>query len=174
MPRPQAALPGAVQHRRLSGVGLWGVVGGEHLIYFLCFSEGAPRPEIGKKIISCPQCSVSCGEGQQTRRVLCRDARGDPSTKCEPDRKPPSTQPCRTGIDCPKEKHELDDELKEGSEIKFGKFFTFIKYTGGYWKIIIFPLQRAFLILWSFVWGFQYFLQTIKFCTIVIVTTLIS
>lgn len=122
VPRPQAALPGAVQHRRLSGVGLWGVVGGEHLIYFLCFSEGAPRPEIGKKIISCPQCSVSCGEGQQTRRVLCRDARGDSSTKCEPDRKPPSTQPCRTGIDCPKEKHELDDELKEGMKLILPKF----------------------------------------------------
>jgi len=63
------------------------------------------------------QCSVSCGEGQQTRRVLCRDARGDPSTKCEPDRKPPSTQPCRTGIDCPREKHELDDELSEGQSL---------------------------------------------------------
>lgn len=37
VPRPQAALPGAVQHRRLSGVGLWGVVRGEHLIWFPAF-----------------------------------------------------------------------------------------------------------------------------------------
>ncbi|XP_059474389.1 protein madd-4 isoform X5 [Neocloeon triangulifer] len=58
-------------------------------------------------------CSVSCGEGIQTRRVLCRDARGDASAKCEPDRKPLNTQPCRTGIECPKDKSEAEEELSE-------------------------------------------------------------
>jgi hypothetical protein len=47
------------------------------------------------------QCSVSCGEGEQTRSVQCRDARNAPSALCDPVSKPTNAQLCRTGIPCP-------------------------------------------------------------------------
>ncbi|XP_068083512.1 protein madd-4 [Anabrus simplex] len=46
-------------------------------------------------------CSVSCGEGVQTRSVSCRDARDAPSLLCDATIKPAHLQPCRTGIPCP-------------------------------------------------------------------------
>ncbi|XP_046398762.1 ADAMTS-like protein 1 isoform X4 [Ischnura elegans] len=50
-------------------------------------------------------CSVSCGEGLQTRGVLCKDARGQQSNLCEDSAKPVATQSCRTGIPCPTHRH---------------------------------------------------------------------
>ncbi|KAJ9595134.1 hypothetical protein L9F63_013574, partial [Diploptera punctata] len=46
-------------------------------------------------------CSVSCGEGIQTRHVQCRDARNMPSLLCDPVAQPGPTQLCNTGIACP-------------------------------------------------------------------------
>nr|CAD7424513.1 unnamed protein product [Timema monikensis] len=47
------------------------------------------------------RCSVSCGEGVQTRVVHCKDIRGAPSRMCETAFKPSVMQGCRTGIPCP-------------------------------------------------------------------------
>jgi hypothetical protein len=64
VPRPQAALPGAVQHRRLSRVGLWGVVRGEHLIWFPAFFGGGlvagnwQKKSLGRSA-PCPAARVS-------------------------------------------------------------------------------------------------------------------
>ncbi|XP_054277879.1 protein madd-4-like [Macrosteles quadrilineatus] len=50
-------------------------------------------------------CSVSCGEGVQTRNVSCRISRYDKpgSTSCNEATQPSSVQPCNTGITCPEE-----------------------------------------------------------------------
>jgi len=57
---------------------------------------------ININVLACyVQCSVSCGEGEQTRTVQCKDARNAPSVLCEPLTKPPNGQLCRTGIPCP-------------------------------------------------------------------------
>ncbi|KAG8227580.1 hypothetical protein J437_LFUL000680, partial [Ladona fulva] len=71
-------------------------------------------------------CSVSCGEGLQTRLVLCRDARGQQSNLCEDSAKPVATQACRTGIPCPTHRHRYGfggltpsrtgHDLEEGQE----------------------------------------------------------
>ncbi|XP_037781320.1 protein madd-4-like isoform X3 [Penaeus monodon] len=47
------------------------------------------------------QCSATCGDGVQTRVVLCRDARGRSSRHCDPAHRPSNTRSCRTGITCP-------------------------------------------------------------------------
>nr|XP_045583588.1 protein madd-4-like isoform X3 [Procambarus clarkii] len=47
------------------------------------------------------QCSVSCGDGVQTRVVLCRDAQGLSSRLCQGATRPSDTRPCRTGVACP-------------------------------------------------------------------------
>ncbi|VEN64005.1 unnamed protein product, partial [Callosobruchus maculatus] len=46
-------------------------------------------------------CSVSCGEGVQSRTVECRDSRHQLSDLCPGSSKPTSTKPCSTGIHCP-------------------------------------------------------------------------
>ncbi|KAL1513501.1 hypothetical protein ABEB36_002905 [Hypothenemus hampei] len=46
-------------------------------------------------------CSVSCGEGIQTRFVECRDSKGRSSEFCEEKARPENTQVCSTGISCP-------------------------------------------------------------------------
>ncbi|XP_071546961.1 protein madd-4 isoform X3 [Panulirus ornatus] len=47
------------------------------------------------------QCSVTCGDGVQTRVVLCRDVSGRSSRLCNDDQRPPDTRSCRTGAPCP-------------------------------------------------------------------------
>ena len=65
-----------------------------HLCWFL---EG-----ININVLACcVQCSVSCGEGEQSRTVQCKDARNAPSALCDPLTKPVNVQFCRTGIPCP-------------------------------------------------------------------------
>ncbi|KAF7274526.1 hypothetical protein GWI33_012822, partial [Rhynchophorus ferrugineus] len=46
-------------------------------------------------------CSVSCGEGVQTRGVECRNSNDQISNMCDDKTRPESTQMCSTGITCP-------------------------------------------------------------------------
>ncbi|XP_050294708.1 protein madd-4 [Anthonomus grandis grandis] len=46
-------------------------------------------------------CSVSCGEGIQTRMVECKDTSGEHSDLCDVKIRPETTQACSTGITCP-------------------------------------------------------------------------
>nr|CAI5866920.1 unnamed protein product [Callosobruchus analis] len=46
-------------------------------------------------------CSVSCGEGVQSRTVECRDSSHQLSNLCPTSSKPIATKPCSTGIHCP-------------------------------------------------------------------------
>ncbi|XP_064107268.1 protein madd-4-like isoform X2 [Macrobrachium nipponense] len=47
------------------------------------------------------QCSATCGEGIQTRVVLCRDAQGRSSRFCDDSLRPADSRMCRTGVACP-------------------------------------------------------------------------
>ncbi|XP_069688307.1 protein madd-4 [Periplaneta americana] len=83
-----------------------------------------PRYQEPCNLMDCPAwntgewsgCSVSCGEGLQTRSVQCRDARNSPSVSCDPMAKPAPTQPCRTGIPCPIYRTSFYDTGGEGQE----------------------------------------------------------
>ncbi|KAL1130045.1 hypothetical protein AAG570_012988, partial [Ranatra chinensis] len=54
-------------------------------------------------------CSVSCGEGSQTRNVSCKLSEfSEPSSSsCDESQKPDTTQPCTTGIPC-----EIEDTIR--------------------------------------------------------------
>uniref|UniRef100_A0AAR5PUC8 Ig-like domain-containing protein n=1 Tax=Dendroctonus ponderosae TaxID=77166 RepID=A0AAR5PUC8_DENPD len=58
-------------------------------------------------------CSVSCGEGVQTRVVECRNTRDQPSNLCDAATKPETTQVCSTGMNCPF-RLETSEELLPG------------------------------------------------------------
>lgn len=49
----------------------------------------------------CKQCSVSCGEGIQTRTIGCKDGSKPSSIPCDEFDKPASIQTCDSGIRCP-------------------------------------------------------------------------
>ncbi|MPC22684.1 A disintegrin and metalloproteinase with thrombospondin motifs 2 [Portunus trituberculatus] len=68
-----------------------------------------PRHRRGCNPHKCPrwydgiwsECSTTCGDGVQTRVVLCRDAEGRSSQQCEDALRPTNTRPCRIGVACP-------------------------------------------------------------------------
>lgn len=57
-------------------------------------------------------CSVSCGEGVQSRVVSCRDGSRISSTPCIENERPPSVQSCQTGITCPEPKPSIYETSK--------------------------------------------------------------
>ncbi|XP_033608182.1 protein madd-4 isoform X5 [Cryptotermes secundus] len=83
-----------------------------------------PRYQEPCNLMDCPAwntgewsgCSVSCGEGEQTRSVQCRDARNAPSALCDPVSKPINLQLCRTGIPCPIYRTGFYDSVVDGQE----------------------------------------------------------
>ncbi|KAG8287193.1 peptidase activity protein [Homalodisca vitripennis] len=56
-------------------------------------------------------CSMSCGEGVQTRNVTCRISRYEKpgSVTCNEETQPATTQPCNTGIACPDDSEPIPD-----------------------------------------------------------------
>ncbi|GAB6031210.1 hypothetical protein CHUAL_009029 [Chamberlinius hualienensis] len=60
-------------------------------------------------------CSVTCGQGHQTRNVICRDARGHISVACDPSFRPIDKQLCSTGLSCPDKPKEDADSTSAGN-----------------------------------------------------------
>ncbi|KAK3086103.1 hypothetical protein FSP39_013590 [Pinctada imbricata] len=58
------------------------------------------------------QCSVTCGEGEQRRKVTCVDTKGQSSSGCDLEERPPASKDCKLG-NCPVNDHVVKEKCED-------------------------------------------------------------
>lgn len=104
-----ASCDGGWQERRVSCVEIIANGTSYHVEEGRC-SRRKPKSKQSCNTEPCPKwfelpwspCSVTCGQGYQTRNVICRDAKGHVNKTCDSRTKPQSTQSCTAGVACHK------------------------------------------------------------------------